>query len=101
GKDIPKADFAASLQAAVFDVLVERAVRAARERGVQTLLLSGGVAANRRLRRMMQEAAEPLGIDVFAPDVSLCTDNAAMIASAGYYRLERGETSPWSFTAAP
>lgn len=101
GREIPKADFAASLQAAVFDVLTERAVRAAVDRGVETLLLSGGVAANQRLRRQMEEAASTERIRVYAPDISLCTDNAAMIASAGYYRLERGESSPWTLTADP
>ena len=70
-------------------------------KGVKTLFLSGGVAANSRLRERMTREAASLGIRVYAPSLQLCTDNAAMIASAGYYRLQRGERSPFSLNADP
>ena len=101
GEEVPRADFAASLQEAVVDVLVEKSLRAAVAKGVKTLFLSGGVAANSRLRERMTREAASLGIRVYAPSLQLCTDNAAMIASAGYYRLQRGERSPFSLNADP
>lgn len=101
GEAVPRADFAASLQEAVVDVLVAKSLRAVTEKGVDTLCVSGGVAANTRLRRKLHEAAEPMGVRVYAPSPALCTDNAAMIASAGYYRLQRGEWSPLSLNADP
>lgn len=84
------ADVAASFQAAAVEVLAEKAVRAARERGVSQLLLAGGVAANGALRRAVAERAGPLGLQVAFPPPVLCTDNAAMIAAAGYYAWRHG-----------
>lgn len=101
GETVHKADFAASLQEAVVDVLVQKSLRAVADKGVRTLFLSGGVAANSRLRQRMQEEAAAVGVRVYAQSLSLCTDNAAMIASAGYYRLMRGEASPLSLNADP
>jgi len=81
------ADVAASFQAAVVDVLVDRVQRAARATGVRRVAIGGGVAANRGLR----EALSATDLQVHIPPIGLCTDNAAMIAHAGRLRLLRGE----------
>lgn len=83
-------DAAASFQEAVVDVLVSRTIAAAREYSVNQILLSGGVAANSRLRERM---AADSPIPVLIPPLKLCTDNAAVIASCGYFHLQRGERS--------
>jgi len=83
-----QADIAASFQEAVVDVLVEKTLRAAKEKNIKHLTLSGGVAANSRLRAVLKERAEKKGISLFYPPPELCTDNAAMIAAAGYYRFQ-------------
>lgn len=85
------ADVAASFQAAVVDVLVRKTERAIRKTGIKKVALSGGVSANSLLRRRMKEMAEAMGADVFIPSVSLCTDNAAMIAAAGAHHAGRGD----------
>ncbi|MCX7911797.1 MAG: tRNA (adenosine(37)-N6)-threonylcarbamoyltransferase complex transferase subunit TsaD [Dehalococcoidales bacterium] len=91
GESLPLADIAASFQEAVVDVLVGKTVRAAEETGVRVIGVTGGVSANSRLREAFLEAAERKGLKVFFPPLSLCTDNAAMIAAAGYARMEAGE----------
>lgn len=97
--DIP--DFAASFQWAIVDVLLLKTIRAAELKGVKQIILSGGVAANSELRHQMKDAAEPLGIEVFFPPPILCTDNAAMIASAGYFRYTAGKIDDWDLEALP
>jgi N6-L-threonylcarbamoyladenine synthase len=93
GNDISTADIAASFQEAVVDMLADVTIRAAKETGVRSLLLSGGVAANSRLRQVMRDKAEELDMILYYPSLGLCTDNAAMIASAGYFGLVRGKRS--------
>ena len=85
------ADLAASFEAAAVDVLVERARRALANERLARLTVVGGVAANRRLRDRMESAARDDGFEVVFPPPSLCTDNAAMIAAAGFAMLARGE----------
>jgi N6-L-threonylcarbamoyladenine synthase len=87
GTPVPVPDVAASFQEAVVDVLTAKAVRAARERGMDTLLLGGGVAANSRLRALAQQRCETAGITMRVPRPGLCTDNGAMVAALGAHLL--------------
>lgn len=86
---LPLADLAASFEQVVADVLVERSLRCVVDEGLNQLVMVGGVAANKRLRRCMQEQAEAKGIAVSIAPLAYCTDNAAMIAAAGLVRLHR------------
>jgi N6-L-threonylcarbamoyladenine synthase len=95
---LPVADLAASFQAAVVDVLATRAARAAQSFEARNLVLGGGVAANRTLLRTVEERAH---LQVLCPPPRLCTDNAAMIASAAYYRFRAGERSNLSLDIEP
>ena len=91
GDEIRVADMAASFQAAVIDVLVEKSFRLAKELGEKTIVLAGGVSANSALRAAMESRGEREGVAIYYPDPVLCTDNAAMIASVGYYSYLKGE----------
>jgi N6-L-threonylcarbamoyladenine synthase len=84
-------DVAASVQEALVDMLVDTTMQAVDATGAERVVVSGGVAANRRLRTRMRETAEARGIDVFFPSPAYCTDNAAMIALAGAPRLAAGD----------
>ncbi len=94
-------DLAASFQEAVVDVLIDKTILAANEKGITDLLLTGGVAANSRLRSKMGETAKKNGLKLFLPSPYLCTDNGAMIAAVAYHRLKSGMTASLDLNAEP
>ncbi|HKE68997.1 MAG TPA: tRNA (adenosine(37)-N6)-threonylcarbamoyltransferase complex transferase subunit TsaD, partial [Nocardioidaceae bacterium] len=89
GEPVPVPDVAASFQEAVCDVLTAKAIDACQRRGVDDLLIGGGVAANSRLRTMAEERATAVGIRVRVPRPGLCTDNGAMVAALGAELVDR------------
>ena len=93
GEALPLKDLCASFQATVVGVLTKRTLRCAQDRGLKTIAVGGGVAANRGLRQWLTDQAQPLGVPVVFPPLSLCTDNAAMIACAAAEHLEQGHYS--------
>jgi N6-L-threonylcarbamoyladenine synthase len=90
--DLPVRDLAASFEEAIVDALVSKTIRAAGDTGAHTIVIAGGVAANRRLRERMVEGSGDAGLDVRWPVPSLCTDNAAMVAGLGFELYEKGQT---------
>ena len=101
GEEIHVPDLAASFQNAVVDVLVSKAVLAAKEFGYTKLAIAGGVASNSALRSAMKEACEKEGIQFYHPSPVYCTDNAAMIGVAAYYEYINGVRSGWDLNAVP
>jgi tRNA N6-adenosine threonylcarbamoyltransferase len=99
--DVEVADVAASFQAAVVDVLIAKLLRAAGATGVDTVVIGGGVAANSALRTRLLDDAEHAGLRAVVPSLSLCTDNAAMIAAAAAYRLRADGPTPLDTGASP
>ena len=101
GREVNKADLAASFQEAVVDVLVKKSVDSVLDKGYDKLVLAGGVAANSRLRKGLEERCEKEGIKLYLPDMALCTDNAAMIGTAAYYRFKKYGADNLSIDACP
>lgn len=98
--DINKADLCASFEKYVTDILVTNSLKAAKELGTKTIALAGGVSANSYIRKQFVKL-ENDGYKIYYPDPILCTDNAAMIASAGYYRYTSGVVSDLELNAVP
>ena len=101
GKGINRADVAASFQKAVVDALVSRAVKLAKECGMDKLAIAGGVASNSALRAAVQEECAKNNIRFYSPSPVLCTDNAAMIGSAAYYEYIKGVRHGYDLNAVP
>lgn len=99
GEDYSKADVAASFQSAALDILVQKTVEGARERGVKTVTAGGGVVANGYLRDNLKAACEKAGLRLILPEKKHCTDNAAMIAAEGLLQWKAGNFSPLSLNA--
>lgn len=101
GEPIVEADIAASFQQAVVDVLVDNAIRAAKDYHMDRLAIAGGVASNGALRAAMEAACEKEGIRFYRPSQIFCTDNAAMIGVAAYYEYQKGTRHGWDLNAVP
>ena len=101
GRELNKADIAASFQSAVVEILVHKAFEAIREAGRDTLVLAGGVAANKALEQRLRETAAAKGVRYLYPPPRLCTDNAAMIACRGAYQAAAGKYSDLYLNAVP
>ena len=104
GEALPKADLAASFRRAVCRELIRKAEALLEDRGTEGysgFALAGGVSANRELRRMAREMCAGKGSPLYMPEIALCTDNGAMIGSAAYYRLLKGETAGLDLNAMP
>ncbi len=101
GDMMDRADLAASFRKAVVDMLCEKTMLAVKDTGAARLALAGGVSANSLLRKKMQALCGEAGIPLYMPRLSLCGDNGAMIASAAYFRLMKGEIADLSLNARP
>ena len=101
GEEINRADVAASFQAAVVDVLVDKTLQAAKEYGIDKIALAGGVASNSALRAGMEAACKKAGKTLFFPSPVYCTDNAAMIGAAAYYEYKKGVRHGLDLNAVP
>ena len=90
-------EYAHEFQQAIVDVLVTKTIRAAQEFKAQTVMLSGGVSANQELRNQMEEAVKNKlnQVDFNIPEIKYCTDNAAMVGAAGYFRAQEKKFTPW------
>ena len=98
--DVNKADLAASFEKTVTEVLLENALKACKKLNLNTIALAGGVSANSYIRKRFKELEEK-GMKIYYPEPILCTDNAAMIASAGYYNYINGVRSNLELNAVP
>ncbi len=99
GEEVPVNDVCASFRKAVVDLLVSHFLKAAEDSGIKTLVAAGGVSANSLLRKSLAEECEKRGLKFFMPDKSVCTDNAAMVGSQGYYEYLSGNIADLSLNA--
>ena len=101
GESLNDADLAASFRHAVVSMLADKTMQAVKDTHVEKLALAGGVSANSLLRREMQKRCDKAGVKLYMPKLSLCGDNAAMIGSAAYFRLMKGEVAALNLNARP
>ena len=101
GREVNIADVAAGFQEAVLEVVVNKTLDAALSRGEDKIVVAGGVAANSRLRQMLRQGCKKCGLELYYPPPILCTDNAAMIGCAAYYKYMAGQTDGLDLDAIP
>lgn len=101
GREIVTEDIAASFQQAVVEVIVKKTIDAALDMKKERIVMAGGVAANSKLRQMLQEECDKYGIKLYCPSPILCTDNAAMIGCAAYYKYKAGMIDDLTLDAFP
>lgn len=99
--DINKADLAASFEKDVAEILLDNTKKAVKATNINKIALAGGVSANSYIRKAFKELEEKENIEIYYPELKLCTDNAAMIASAGYYNFLKGNFSDLKLNAVP
>ena len=100
--DINKADLCASFEKATTEVLIENTVKALKKlKNINKIALAGGVSANSYIRKQFEELGKENNIEIYFPELKLCTDNAAMIASAGYYNFLAGKRAELDLNAIP
>ncbi len=101
GEVVAVEDLAAEFQEALIDVLVEKTIKAAMTKNTRQIMLAGGVAANGRLRARLGEEAQRMGMELHMPPLEFCTDNASMVACAGYYQYLEGDFAGLDLNAFP
>ena len=101
GQTVSVPDMAASFQERIAQILAKKLLAAGADTGAKTIALAGGVAANGRLRQLVNDGAQKLGARVVLPELKYCGDNGAMIAAQGYYELRDGNTAGWDLNGLP
>ena len=101
GETINVPDMAASFQERIAQILAKKLLAAAADTGAKTVCLAGGVAANGRLRQLVNDGVQKLGAKVYLPELKYCGDNAAMIAAQGYYEYLDGNLADWTLNGLP